>query len=158
MKKPLSPKVITMSESKSVVLGNHAPFSMSLTTGRLILAKKKEIDIASPDNGVMGQMFIDPVVLAENVWKIYGDRICKAGIETEEEFYELLDDKGNKALDTAFKNSVTDFFTWGQMFVDQVNQAYGSMSKKVEEELKDQPKNSPSQETLGEESGNTQES
>ena len=70
MKKPLSPKVITMSESKSVVLGNHAPFSMSLTTGRLILAKKKEIDIASPDNGVMGQMFIDPVVLAENVWKI----------------------------------------------------------------------------------------
>lgn len=147
-----------MSESKSVVLGNHAPFSMSLTTGRLILAKKKEIDIATPDNGVMGQMFIDPVTLAENVWKIYGDRICKAGIETEEEFYELLDDSGNKSLDSAFKNAVTDFFTWGQVFVDQVNQAYGSINEKVKESLETEETNSPSQETLGEESGSTQES
>jgi len=143
--------------NKNVVLGQHAPISLALTTGRLILAKKKDLDIASPDNGIMGQMFVDPIVLAENIWVIYGDRIGKAGIESEAEFYELLDESGNKELDTAFKNAVSDFFTWGQVFVKQVNEAYGNISEKMEVEMENQ-KSSQSQETLGKESGSTQES
>ena len=143
--------------NKNVVLGQHAPISLALTTGRLILAKKKDLDIASPDNGIMGQMFVDPIVLAENIWVIYGDRIGKAGIESEAEFYELLDEAGNRELDTAFKNAVSDFFTWGQVFVKQVNEAYGNISEKMEVEMENQ-KSSQSQETLGKESGSTQES
>ena len=143
--------------NKNVVLGQHAPISLALTTGRLILAKKKDLDIASPDNGIMGQMFVDPIVLAENIWVIYGDRIGKAGIESESEFYELLDESGNRELDTAFKNAVSDFFTWGQVFVKQVNEAYGNISEKMEVEMENQ-KSSQSQETLGKESGSTQES
>ena len=143
--------------SKNVVLGQHAPISLALTTGRLILAKKKDLDIASPDNGIMGQMFVDPIVLAENVWIIYGDRIGKAGIQSEAEFFELLDEEGNKQLDAAFKNAVSDFFTWGRVFVKQVNEAYGNISEKMEVEMENQ-KSSPSPETHGDESGSTQES
>ena len=143
--------------SKNVVLGQFGPISLALTTGRLILAKKKDIDIASPDNGIMGQMFVDPIMLAENVWVIYGDRISKAGIQSEAEFFELLDDEGNKTLDQAFKNAVSDFFTWGPAFVKQVTEAYGSIAEAMEVEMTNQM-NSPSQETLGEESGSTQES
>lgn len=144
---------------KNVVLGNHQPFSLSITTGRLILAKKKDLDIADPDNGIMGRMFVDPISLAENVYRIFGDRICKAGIETEEEFYELLDDEGNKALDTAFKNSVRDFFTWGETYVKHVDGLISSTEDRVEEVLEKMTEQaSPSQEESGTPSGNTQES
>ena len=148
-----------MSESlsKNVVLGQNGPFSLNLTTGRLILAKKKELDIANPENGIMGQMFVDPIMLAQNVWTIYGDRISKAGIQSEEEFYELLDEDGNKQLDSAFKNAVSDFFTWGPVFVAQIDEVYGSTEEKIEE-AKDQSTNSPSPEMSGSESGSTQES
>lgn len=144
---------------KNVVLGNHQPFSLSITTGRLILAKKKDLDLADPDNGIMGRMFVDPIALAENVYRIFGDRICKSGIETEEEFYELLDDAGNKALDNAFKNSVRDFFTWGETYVKHVDGLISSTEDRVEEVLEkmtEQP--SPSQEESGTPSGSTQES
>jgi hypothetical protein len=142
--------------NKNVVLGQCGPISLALTTGRLILAKKKDLDIASPDNGIMGQMFVDPVILAQNVWTIYGDRISKAGVQSEEEFYELLDETGNRELDTAFKNAVSDFFTWGRMFVDQVNKAYGQATENLETEIQSQ--SLPSPETPGSESGSTQES
>lgn len=144
---------------KNVVLGNHQPFSLSITTGRLILAKKKDLDIADPDNGIMGRMFVDPIALAENVFRIFGDRICKAGIDTEEEFYELLDDEGNKALDIAFKNSVRDFFTWGETYVKHVDGLINSTEERVEEVLeKMTEQSSPSQEESGTPSGSTQES
>lgn len=150
--------------SKNLTIGTYGPISLSLTVGRLILAKKKDIDIANPDTGVLGQMFIDPIVLAENVWKIYGDRISKSGIETEEEFYELLDDSTNRELDIAFKNAVKDFFTWGTILVEHIESMIAGGAEVMEEraqELVDEVTekgNSQSQEKPGSTSGSSQES
>lgn len=146
---------------KTVVLGSNGPISLALTTGRLILARKKDLDLASPENGIMGSMFVDPIRLAENCWVIYGDRIAKAGIESEEAFYELLDEEGNRALDTAFKNAVSDFFTWGPAYVKSVREAYEGAQEEMEAELDEATErkiDSSSQKEPGETSGNSQES
>lgn len=142
---------------KSLTLKGNSPISLGLTTGRLILAKSKDFDIGDADNGIMGKMFIDPIALAEGIWKIYGDRINEAGIETESEFYDLLDEKANRDLDQAFKNAVSDFFTWGKAYVAQIQELIDTTEERVKEAAA-QATETPAPEDSGSQSGKQQES
>lgn len=141
---------------KSLTLKNNSPVSLALTTGRLIMAKSKDFDIADADNGIMGKMFVDPIALAEGIWKIYGDRINDSGIETEAEFFDLLDEKANRELDQAFKNAVSDFFTWGKAYVTQIQDLIDTTEERVKEAV--EKSETPAQEMSGSQSGNQQES
>ena len=120
------------------------------------MAKSKDFDIADADNGLMGKMFVDPIALAEGIWKIYGDRINDSGIETEPEFFDLLDEKANRELDQAFKNAVSDFFTWGKAYVTQIQDLIDTTEDRVKEAVSQSE--TPAQEMSGNQSGNQQES
>lgn len=141
---------------KSLTLKNNSPISLALTTGRLIMAKSKDFDIADADNGIMGKMFVDPIALAEGIWKIYGDRINDSGVETEAEFFDMLDEKANRELDQAFKNAVSDFFTWGKAYVSQIQELIDTTEDRVKEAVSQSE--TPAPEKSGSQSGNQQES
>lgn len=96
-------------------------------------AQDNDFDIEDVENGILGSMFMSPTKLARGVWILYSDRINTSGIETEEEFYELLDDEINKQLDNCMKRAVADFFTWGQEYVNQVENLLNSLGQTMEE-------------------------
>lgn len=144
-------------KSKTLKISGYEPISFALTTGRLMLAQSKDLDIANIENGLLGGMFMDPIKLARAAWVLYGDRINDAGIDTETEFYELLDDQTNRELDECIKNAVSDFFTWGKDYVDQVDRVINNLGKEMQKAMEGQEE-TEEKPTSGEPSGKVQES
>ena len=96
-------------------------------------AQDRDYDIEDVENGILGSMFMSPTKLAKGVWVLYADRINSAGVDTEEEFYDLLDDEVNKQLDACMKNAVRDFFTWGPEYISQVENLLNSLGQAMDE-------------------------
>jgi len=120
--------MLSENPAKTLTLEGLPPIQLNLTTGRLILAAEKGMEISDIESGLLGQMFTSPIVLANAVWAIFEDRIVAAGVETEVAFYDLLDAKANRELDAAVKAAVSDFFTWGSAYIVQVNKAIENLS------------------------------
>ena len=122
--------MLASDESRTVTFAGHQPVALNITVGRLIMAEEKGHAVTM-ESGLVGQMMMDPIILAKSGWAIYEDRFTAAGIKTPEDFYELLDDEGNKNLLNAFTNSVKSFFQWGPACVDQMTTLVNELGEKM---------------------------
>lgn len=129
--------MLSKSPSKTIQLGENQPIQLNLTTGRLMVAADKGMEIGDIETGLLGEMFMNPLTLARAVWSIFEDRIVESGVKTETEFYDLLDGEANRALDAAMKAAVSDFFTWGPDYIAQVDKALTDMRSRTEPALSD---------------------
>lgn len=147
--------------SKQVKLKGKDSFSVGFTTGRLMLADEKGLAVGSVESGILGGMFMDPLKLAEACWVLFSDRLNKAGVDTKEEFYDLLDAEANRDLDNAMKNSVRDFFTWGDDYVSEIEAVLSQMRDSIRQAREQQEAQVAQPETKtssGQPSGSAQES
>jgi hypothetical protein len=108
---------------------NGKDVSLALTVGRVIYGRSNGSDIGDLEDGPVSAMFTDPVLLAETTWNLYQDRLVDAGVENQEAFNDLLDGSTTKSIEAACKKALIDFFPWGQVVVDQVDELISNLGK-----------------------------
>lgn len=120
--KPIRPDTPTVDAKRMLTLEGCSPIQLNLTTGRIMKAKAKGMDIGNIETGILGNMFLDPLQLGEIVWLLFEDRIVAAGIADADAFYDAIDGAANRQMHEGMKAAVRDFFTWGEGFIENVEE------------------------------------
>lgn len=116
---------------KAKINGKDVDFSLDV--GRKLMGKSNGQDLGDLESGVAMQMFLDPEAMAHAVWANFQDRLIAAGVQTDSEFFELLDGETSRKVTNAMKESITDFFPWGKMVVEQVEKRLANLGAAVDQ-------------------------
>ncbi|MCA9136286.1 MAG: hypothetical protein KDB00_05995 [Planctomycetales bacterium] len=99
---------------------NGKSIDLALNLGRVIYGKQNGQDIGDLENGPISTMFMDPEVLGETVWAAYQDKLGELGYESDEAFFEVFTGDVRRAVESAMKEAVSDFFSWGAAVIEQI--------------------------------------
>lgn len=111
---------------------NNKDVSFALTVGRKMMGKANGQDLGDLEGGPITQMFLDPEIFAVTVWANYQDRLKEAGIETDAQFFDMIDGETYRKVESAVKEAITDFFPWGQKLVSAIEERINRLGETID--------------------------